>query len=92
MALSYFFNHQVGGNHLLLNLIPIVASQSNSYLILMVGLNQTIPGLRVWTSWLKRTIQTSAHINAPQVQISSQTIAYLTHLVKKKVCQSLEYE
>jgi len=28
--------------------------------------HQTIPGLRVWTSWLKRTIQTSAHINAPQ--------------------------
>lgn len=28
--------------------------------------HQTIPGLRVWTSWLKRTIQTAAHINAPQ--------------------------
>jgi len=28
--------------------------------------HQTIPGLRVWTSWLKRTIQTSSHINAPQ--------------------------
>jgi 6-phosphofructo-2-kinase/fructose-2,6-biphosphatase 2 len=28
---------------------------------------QTIPGLRVWTSWLKRTIQTSAHISGPQV-------------------------
>jgi len=28
--------------------------------------HQTIPGLRVWTSWLKRTIQTSAHITAPQ--------------------------
>lgn len=28
--------------------------------------HQTIPGLRVWTSWLKRTIQTSANINAPQ--------------------------
>jgi len=27
---------------------------------------QTIPGLRVWTSWLKRTIQTSVNINAPQ--------------------------
>ena len=28
--------------------------------------NQNIPGLRVWTSWLKRTIQTAAHIDAPQ--------------------------
>jgi len=28
--------------------------------------HQNIPGLRVWTSWLKRTIQTSKHIEAPQ--------------------------
>ena len=49
----------------------------------MVNLDQTIPGLRVWTSWLKRTIQTSAHINAPQVQTLSQTIIYQTYLVKK---------
>ena len=28
--------------------------------------HQTIPGLRVWTSWLKRTIKTSQHIQAPQ--------------------------
>jgi len=27
---------------------------------------QDIPGLRVWTSWLKRTIQTVATIPAPQ--------------------------
>ena len=27
---------------------------------------QEIQGLRVWTSWLKRTIQTSAHVEAPQ--------------------------
>lgn len=27
---------------------------------------QTIPGLRVWTSWLKRTIQTAVHVDAPQ--------------------------
>jgi 6-phosphofructo-2-kinase/fructose-2,6-biphosphatase 2 len=27
---------------------------------------QEIPGLRVWTSWLKRTIQTVATIPAPQ--------------------------
>ena len=25
-----------------------------------------VSGLRVWTSWLKRTIQTAAHIDAPQ--------------------------
>ena len=54
----------------------------------MVGLNQTIPGLRVWTSWLKRTIQTSAHINAPQVQISSQKITYKIHLVPWKWLES----
>eukprot|EP00090_Calanus_glacialis_P047292 TRINITY_DN9740_c0_g1_i1.p1 TRINITY_DN9740_c0_g1~~TRINITY_DN9740_c0_g1_i1.p1 ORF type:complete len:496 (+),score=111.89 TRINITY_DN9740_c0_g1_i1:228-1715(+) len=28
--------------------------------------NQNIPGMRVWTSWLKRTIQTAAAIDAPQ--------------------------
>lgn len=28
--------------------------------------DQTIPGLRVWTSWLKRTIQTAVHVDAPQ--------------------------
>lgn len=28
--------------------------------------NQNISGIRVWTSWLKRTIQTAAHIDAPQ--------------------------
>lgn len=27
---------------------------------------QQIPGLRVWTSWLKRTIQTVAGVPAPQ--------------------------
>lgn len=27
---------------------------------------QQIEGLRVWTSWLKRTIQTVADVNAPQ--------------------------
>jgi len=27
---------------------------------------QNIPGMRVWTSWLKRTIQTAAGIEAPQ--------------------------
>merc|ERR1719187_1893163 len=27
---------------------------------------QNIPGMRVWTSWLKRTIQTAADIDAPQ--------------------------
>jgi len=27
---------------------------------------QVIPGLRVWTSWLKRTIQTAVHLDAPQ--------------------------
>lgn len=27
---------------------------------------QNIEGLRVWTSWLKRTIQTVAEIKAPQ--------------------------
>lgn len=27
---------------------------------------QDIQGLRVWTSWLKRTIQTAADVNAPQ--------------------------
>ena len=28
--------------------------------------SQNIPGLRVWTSWLKRTIQSVAGIPAPQ--------------------------
>ena len=28
--------------------------------------NQTIPGMKVWTSWLKRTIQTAADIDVPQ--------------------------
>ena len=28
--------------------------------------SQSISGLRVWTSWLKRTIQTAANIDAPQ--------------------------
>jgi 6-phosphofructo-2-kinase/fructose-2,6-biphosphatase 2 len=28
--------------------------------------SQNIPGLRVWTSWLKRTIHTAADIPAPQ--------------------------
>jgi len=28
--------------------------------------NEKIPGMRVWTSWLKRTIQTAASIDAPQ--------------------------
>lgn len=28
--------------------------------------HQTIPGLRVWTSWLKRTIETASQIAAPQ--------------------------
>ena len=28
--------------------------------------NQNIPNLRVWTSWMKRTIQTAKHIDAPQ--------------------------
>ena len=28
--------------------------------------NQNISSLRVWTSWLKRTIQTAANIDAPQ--------------------------
>lgn len=27
---------------------------------------QNIPGMRVWTSWFKRTIQTAAYIEAPQ--------------------------
>jgi 6-phosphofructo-2-kinase/fructose-2,6-biphosphatase 2 len=27
---------------------------------------QNIPNLRVWTSWLKRTIQTASGIDAPQ--------------------------
>jgi len=27
---------------------------------------QDIPGMRVWTSWLKRTIQTATHIESPQ--------------------------
>ena len=37
-------------------------------ILLIFFCSQTIPGLRVWTSWLKRTIQTSAHISAPQVE------------------------
>lgn len=28
--------------------------------------DQNIPNLRVWTSWMKRTIQTSRDIDAPQ--------------------------
>lgn len=28
--------------------------------------SQNIPGLRVWTSWLKRTVQTVTDILAPQ--------------------------
>jgi broad specificity phosphatase PhoE len=28
--------------------------------------NQNIPNLRVWTSWMKRTIQTAKNIDAPQ--------------------------
>ena len=28
--------------------------------------SQNISGLRVWTSWLKRTIQTASNIDAPQ--------------------------
>lgn len=28
--------------------------------------NQKIPHLRVWTSWMKRTIQTARNIDAPQ--------------------------
>ena len=28
--------------------------------------NQNIEGLRVWTSWMKRTIQTVSSIDAPQ--------------------------
>jgi len=27
---------------------------------------QNIPNLRVWTSWMKRTIQTAKNIDAPQ--------------------------
>ena len=65
MALAYFFNHQVlfvGGSKRV-----FLATRSSCFFDPKFP-PQTIPGLRVWTSWLKRTIQTSAHINAPQVQ------------------------
>ena len=59
MALSYFFNHQVGF---------VSKPKMLEADFAKIFCPQTIPGLRVWTSWLKRTIQTSAHISAPQVE------------------------
>lgn len=49
---------------------------------------QDIQGLRVWTSWLKRTIQTAADVNAPQErwkalnEIDAVNFVFFFHFIK----------
>eukprot|EP00088_Acartia_fossae_P071247 TRINITY_DN9746_c0_g1_i10.p1 TRINITY_DN9746_c0_g1~~TRINITY_DN9746_c0_g1_i10.p1 ORF type:complete len:484 (+),score=96.83 TRINITY_DN9746_c0_g1_i10:51-1502(+) len=47
---------------------------------------QDIPGMRVWTSWLKRTIQTAADINAPQERWKA------LNEIDAGVCEELTYD
>ena len=52
---------RIGGDPELSHRGKQFAKQLGSYIA-----TQNIPGLRVWTSWLKRTIHTAADIPAPQ--------------------------
>lgn len=58
---EYNVSGRIGGN-------PALTERGWQYSQALAKLfNQnTVPGLRVWTSWLKRTIQTAAAIDAPQ--------------------------
>ncbi|XP_049810766.1 6-phosphofructo-2-kinase/fructose-2,6-bisphosphatase isoform X3 [Schistocerca nitens] len=47
---------------------------------------QDIPGLRVWTSWLKRTIQTVANIPAPQERWKA------LNEIDAGICEEMTYE
>ena len=67
---------------------------------------QKIPKLRVWTSWLKRTIQSASEIDAPQErwralnEIDAVSIFYLTFkfrgigicVILQGVCEEMSYE
>ncbi|XP_011300468.1 6-phosphofructo-2-kinase/fructose-2,6-bisphosphatase 1 isoform X1 [Fopius arisanus] len=47
---------------------------------------QDIQGLRVWTSWLKRTIQTAADVNAPQERWKA------LNEIDAGICEEMTYE
>jgi len=47
---------------------------------------QNIPGMRVWTSWLKRTIQTASDIDAPQERWKA------LNEIDAGVCEELTYD
>ncbi|KAJ8675477.1 hypothetical protein QAD02_011263 [Eretmocerus hayati] len=47
---------------------------------------QDIQGLRVWTSWLKRTIQTATHVNAPQERWKA------LNEIDAGICEEMTYE
>ena len=48
--------------------------------------DQDIPGMRVWTSWLDRTIQTAAGIESPQERWKA------LNEIDAGVCEELTYE
>ncbi|XP_018396689.1 PREDICTED: 6-phosphofructo-2-kinase/fructose-2,6-bisphosphatase 1-like isoform X1 [Cyphomyrmex costatus] len=48
--------------------------------------NQNIQGLRVWTSWLKRTIQTAADVKAPQERWKA------LNEIDAGICEEMTYE
>ncbi|XP_011065631.1 PREDICTED: 6-phosphofructo-2-kinase/fructose-2,6-bisphosphatase 1 isoform X1 [Acromyrmex echinatior] len=48
--------------------------------------NQNIQGLRVWTSWLKRTIQTAADVKAPQERWKALSE------IDAGICEEMTYE
>lgn len=65
--------------------------------------DQNIEGLRVWTSWLKRTIQTVAEINAPQerwkalneidaVRVITNSDDFFFNVIFQGICEEMTYE
>ncbi|KAF3422625.1 hypothetical protein E2986_13940 [Frieseomelitta varia] len=48
--------------------------------------SQNIQGLRVWTSWLKRTIQTASDVNAPQERWKA------LNEIDAGICEEMTYE
>ena len=72
---------RIGGNS---NLSPLGEQYAG---LLAVYINErNIPGMRVWTSWLTRTIQTAAGIQAPQERWKA------LNEIDAGVCEELTYQ
>jgi len=72
---------KIGGNS---NLSP--KGQEYANLLANYINKQNIPGMRVWTSWLNRTIQTAAKVQAPQERWKA------LNEIDAGVCEELTYE